>query len=427
MRKLTTVFELSPKVEECLRRIFLSFLNVLHLVDALYHLEASGSTPLLLENMIYQSIIGRLRQGATLLRGKERQRFSEQIEKIAGGIEDVSTVTIYNDDREYVCLILGKIISPENKNAPLWAGAVGMVNNRFKEEIEHFERKIPHIFERISATEHTNESVPSLKPSSLLCLDGLAFAGELNARHKPICIFFSGKKTHSLASLPNMAVFINLYSARYCAISREIGIRYIRDFKLIEDLDDNMLSLILLLWLRGHDFGHFLGIDNLARELGESNPYYQALHELKSDVLALYFLRHLKSDLLKGELLTKAYAVALAEMFRYIRRDEPHLHPDSISALLAYRYFSRSGTVRLEPQSKKIAVRFDSLERDIDEILHEVISIFARGDTLKAKAFVNRLVDLDGLRYETELQELKFLKDTDIPYYIDFKLNLRDS
>jgi hypothetical protein len=76
--------------------------------------------------------------------------------------------------------------------------------------------------------------------------------------------------------------------------------------------------------------------------------------------------------------------------------------------------------------SKKVAVSFDGLERDIDEILREVICLFACGDAQKAKAFVNGLVDLDGLRNGVELPELRFLYDTDIPYYIDFKLNLRD-
>jgi hypothetical protein len=92
------------------------------------------------------------------------------------------------------------------------------------------------------------------------------------------------------------------------------------DYSAIENLDDNGIARLLLLWLRGHDTGHFYGVDSLSRRMPELDKIYLILHELKSDLVALYNLRYLADDLLKDDLFIKAYITSIAEMFRYIRR-----------------------------------------------------------------------------------------------------------
>jgi len=182
----------------------------------------------------------------------------------------------------------------------------------------------------------------------------------------------------------------------------------------------------LILWLRGHDLGHFFGEDKLRGKLSEMDKNYLILHELKSDLISLYNMRFLREDLLKGGLMDKAYVISISEMLRYIRRGNFYLYPDSASAYLTYRYLRESGSLVLDSKIKGIKIDFMKLERDIEDFTMMLLKLFRDGDVTKSVEFVNRWGDIRELAIKKLPVELEFLEDRDIPYYLDFNFVLKE-
>jgi len=223
-----------------------------------------------------------------------------------------------------------------------------------------------------------------------------------------------------------MTVFINLYARRFALISKEIAKKYLGNYAIIDDLDDENIGRLLLLWLRGHDLGHFYGEDLLRSSMSELDRAYLILHELKSDILSLYNMRFLADDLLRGDLLIKAYTVSIAEMFRYIRRGRFWSYPDTASAFLTYSYLRDGGSIRFDKLTEKFHVDYDRLETDIENLAKEVVDIFALGGVAEADRLLNRWGDVRELGLHDLPDELKVLDDTSIPHYIDFNFITKD-
>jgi hypothetical protein len=258
------------------------------------------------------------------------------------------------------------------------------------------------------------------------CIDVFSLAGELNIRHKPICVFFSGGSIESLSTLSKLTVFINVYVRRFQLISKEIARAYMLDYPVIESIDYEDIAKLLLIWLRGHDLGHFYGEDSLGKRMSELDKNYLILHELKSDMAALYNLRHLADDLLKDDFLVKAYVVTIAEMFRYIRRGRFYNYPDTASAFLTYSYLKQNGSIIFHPEERKFGVDFKKLEADIENLTKEVFKIFAEGNVVHARELVNRWGNIIELGQINFPDELEVLEDTSIPHFIDFNFITRD-
>jgi len=233
-------------------------------------------------------------------------------------------------------------------------------------------------------------------------------------------VFFSGNEQESTSALSRMTVFINLYIKRFQIISKSIAKKVISDYSIIETLDYHSIGKLLLIWLRGHDIGHFYGIDSLGQKMSELDRAYLILHELKSDFISLHNLRYLRDGLLNGNQLIMAYMISIAEMFRYIRRGRFLNHPDSGSAFLTYSFFKEGGTIKYNKRTKKFLVNFEKLEDDVDDMIYELLKIFADGNVKEARKLVNRWGDIRELGENPAIDELKGLQSNDIPHYIDF-------
>jgi hypothetical protein len=335
-------------------------------------------------------------------------------------------LTLINEGKECIDLILGKIFSLDKNNRGCYAGAIGSVNNSFDGFIEAYDNKLDLFQQSLPRSgKHEGFSIKEKAPV-IRCIDVFSLAGELNIRHKPICVFFSGGNPENLSTLSRMTVFINLYTQRFELISKEIAKRYLGNYAIIDDLDDEKIGRLLLLWLRGHDLGHFYGEDLLQSRMSELDKSYLILHELKSDILSLYNMRFLADDLLKGDLLIKAYTVSIAEMFRYIRRGRFWNYPDTASAFLVYCYLRDSGSISFDKPSEKFHVDYDRLEVDIQDLAKVVLEIFARGDVRGADELLSRWGDMRELGSHYLPGELKILNDTSIPHYIDFNFMTKD-
>ncbi len=424
--KRSAVVDVIVNFDEELGEPVRSFLKTLEYVDMLYHLQNTGEGPLELEDNIFQRIIETLKRGALYLSGEEKLDLERKIDLVAQGIYDLYPITLRHKGEDYLDLIIGKILSWDKNNRRCYSGAVGIVNKSFDNLIKNYDEKLGLFLEKLPAPqEYKGFSIKSNAPL-MRCIDVVSLAGELNIRHKPICVFFSGGGYENSSTLSRITVFINVYVHRFRLVSKEIARRYLEDYSVIEDLDDNAIAKLLLVWLRGHDLGHFYGVDSLGKRMSELDKAYLILHELKSDVIALYNLRYLADDLLKGDLLIKAYIVAIAEMFRYIRRGKFYNYPDTASAFLVYRYFRENGSIRFDSKDKKFTLDFDKLESDIGNLTGNLLRVFAEGDVKEATELVNRWGDIKELGQYSLPDELQVLEDTDIPHYIDLDFVTRD-
>lgn len=424
----TVLVDIEVGIDEGLRESVRSFLGALEYVQALYHLEKACEPPLTLENAIFQRIIQTLKSGVAPLSYEDRADLERRIELMARGIYDLSSITLRHEGKDHIDLILGKVFSLEGDSRRFYSGAVGVVNGSFNDLIEDYDTRLGSLLERLPVPGGKKGLSIREKLPLMRCIDVFSLAGELDTRHKPICVFFSGGGPENLSTLSRVTVFINLYVRRFELISREIARRYIMGHSIIEGLDYETIGRFLLLWLRGHDIGHFCGEDSLSRYMSEMDRVYLILHELKSDMVALYGLKYVVKDLLKGveDPLVKAYLVSIAEMFRYIRRGGFYNHPDTASAFLAYSHLKENGSIGFDPIEGRFKVDFDRLERGIEDLTEEVFGIFAEGSVSRARELVNRWGDISRLGQSDLPGELKALEDASIPHYIDFNFVTRD-
>jgi len=424
--KKTAVVDIDLEIDESLKETVHCFLEALEYVEVLYHLQNSSDFSQALENSFFQKIMNALRKGSQYLCGEQKYDLEERLSLMSKGAYDLFPITLKHCGEDYMDLITGKIFSLDVENRRRYSGAVGLVNKSFDNIIQVYDSKLDLFAERLPFSVSNKNSTIRESAPVMRCIDVFSLAGELNIRHKPICVFFSGGAVENLSSLSKLTVFINLYVLRFRFISKEIARAYMLDYPLIENIDRPHIAKILLIWLRGHDLGHFYGDDSLKRSMSEFDKDYLILHELKSDMVSLYNLRQLQSDLLSGHHLVAAYVVFIAEMFRYIRRGRFHNYPDTASAFLMYCHLREDGVITFDSRKKKFKLHFDKLESGIENLAGELFQIFAEGNVSRARELVNRWGKMQELGQVNLPGELAVLEDTEVPYFIDFNFITKD-
>ncbi len=416
--KKTAVFDISFGIDRASKAAVRSFLQVLHLTDSMHSLQLAGGLSTRLENEMFQQIIDLLKREGERLPEIDRPDFLRQIENISRGIYDLSSITMYRDREEFIKLILGKIFSYEKNHLRLYSGALGVANNAYDELIREYDDRFNQALKKLQFG--FTEGLPDRNEfPDIRCIDVFALAGELNQSHKPICVFFSGGGNASTSALTKLIVFINLYILRFQSITMPIAQKLLDGYSVIEGLNYNQIGKLLLIWLRGHDLGHFCGEDNLSKVMAQHDREYLILHELKSDLISLYMMKHIADDALGGRILSKAYLAALAEMLRYIRRGGLYSYPDSGSAFLTYSYFRESGSMVFNARANKFEIDEKKLEADIQEMALTLLALFADGDVSRAKQFMHQWGNLEAVGQGRLPAELKSLEADDIPHYID--------
>jgi len=400
-----------------------SFAYVLLNIGSLYALQLKGNLPVGVENGIWREIPKQLR--TVEITTKQKDQYEEQIQTLEKGIFDLYPITVNFRESE-VDLIIGKVFSSEGNNVSYYSGAAGLTNNNYINVLDQFDSKLETLCQKLSVrSSDDSESIKSKAPE-IKCLDVFSLAGGLDVSHKPICVFFSGGSPENISSLSNMTVFLNLYSARFRSLTMDIAERYLSGSETLEELSDSEISKLLLIWLRGHDIGHFIGEDKLGDTMSEFDTDYMILHELKSDMIALYSFRLFSNDLLDKDLLKKIYYLTVAEMLRYIRRGNVLKHPDSTSAYLAWRFFENTGAIKYDPGDEKFIIDLPLLEDDVSNVTMELLSIFSEGDTERARKLVRRFGSLEttnenDLSPKDSSENLReVINDTDIAHYIDY-------
>ncbi|MFB3148465.1 MAG: hypothetical protein ACE10J_07370 [Thermodesulfobacteriota bacterium] len=423
MIRQTALVDIPVYIPKELTDLSKSFAYVLLKIGSLYSLQLKGKLSVAVENGIWREIPKRLR--TTEIPERQKDKYEEQIQTIEKGIYDLYPVTVNCGESE-VDLIIGKVFSSEGDNVSYYSGAAGVTNNNYINVIDLFDSKLGELCQKLAVrSSNDGESIKNKAPE-IKCLDVFSLAGGLDVTHKPICVFFSGESPENISSLSNMTIFLNLYSARFRALTMDIAERYLLGSEIIGKLSDTEISKLLLVWLRGHDVGHFIGEDKLGDTMSEFDTDYMILHELKSDMIALYSFGLFSNDLLNNGLLEKIYYLSVAEMLRYIRRGNILMHPDSASAYLAWCYFERSGAIKYDPGDEKFKIDLALFEDAVSEFTEELLSIFSEGDAERARKLVKCFGSLETTN-ETDLSPRdssenlrEVINDTEIAHYIDY-------
>ena len=423
MRRQTILVDIPVDIPKELKELSKAFAYVLLNIGSLYNLQLKKELSLDVENGIWNEIPKQLRTAA--IPEELKYKFEEQIQTLEKGIYDLYPISI-NCSQGEMNLIIGKVFASEGDSVSYYSGVAGVTNKNYTGIIEQFDSQLDVLNRELSdPTSSESRSIKNKAPE-IKCIDVFSLAGGLDISHKPVCIFFSGESPENISSLSNMTVFLNLYTTRFRALTIEIAKRYLIGAEFLGELSDSDISILLLIWLRGHDVGHFIGEDNLVDGMSEFDTDYMILHELKSDMIALYSFRLFVENLLDNGLDEKIYYLSVAEMLRYIRRGDLLSHPDSASAYLAWRYFEHVGAIKYDPRDEAFIVDLVLLQDAVSEFTKELIEIFAEGNVESARQLVGRFGSMDisneNDRSPKDCSEnlRQVINDTDFPHYIDY-------
>lgn len=358
--------------------------RALDVIDSLYWLQRNGGSEAL-ERLLFSELIARLSDAGGELGADEARVFAESLEAIEDGIHDLVQLTVRAPCGREIALTLGKIVPQEGETGGMWCGSLGFLLRSFDRMIAEFDSFV--LRGDTWGTGVGPEDLPKVWVVDIIRHAGTACSGQ-----RPISLFFSGAGGGNLSALSNMAVFINHYSARFALISRPLAAALLKDPGGLRALDGAGLASALVLWLRAHDTGHFIGSDSLVETLGELHPAYLALHELKSDVIALVLLGGFLASPRDGVSLDAACLAAVAEMFRYIRRPKGVHYADTVSALLTYLHLAEHGALRFDEGDGRHAFDPARALDCLSELARELIDVFSRGDTEWAERAYARAV-----------------------------------
>lgn len=425
--KLTTEVEFNYDTSVFNQKVLASVSQVLNYIDQLT--QRGGQDPLILnvENEYYEKIIESLRDGISELSDEDKKRIKGKLDEMSGGIYDLDSINYKSPDS---VLILGKIYSAQKSYQKRYVATFGLVNSEANAILKEYDKIAEDEYKKFPYVPDNKKEIFEENRSDINCIDVLRFAGDFNLVYKPISLFYTGTKSRELHILPKVVLFTNIYFKRYELVSEELGRRFIYDYYENEKLPREDINKILVYWLRGHDLGHFFGRDvlgtNLKDKLSKSKEdnrrVYYLLNELKSDIISLYIFKNRLKDLLGDIDLRNVYLVFISELLRYMRRGHLLHYADGGSAYLAYKYFIKSGALKISYNNMH-EVNHEQLSIDIDNLCEELIDLFEEGSAVRAVAFVKSLIKFENILTKDLSEDLEFLIDSSIPYNIDIKNN----
>lgn len=388
-------------------------------VDLLYGIQTvNADSGINLENYFYSLLKDKISAISCFLNKEGRCILNGRLALLSKGEFDIIDIPFITGEGEAE-LLFGKIISPERQFRKLYAAAAGVPSDLYNTEVSKYDESF---FSDYSGEQFFREAIgnqQSLPSTDFSCMDVMCLGGEMNRKNKPVSVFYSGDKTSQRSAQSKVTLFTNLYFTRFDLISARIGSKYIEGFKEVLSLESETRNTILLYWLRGHDLCHSVGADNLGRNMTEERFKYYSLHELKSDILSLYYLIRFRSSLksLSGVGESSILYIFVSEALRYARRGNPGIIPDTTSALMALSYLERCSVLNYSRDGEKMYLDKDRIIENLEGLCLELLELFRKGDASDALRFCRHYSD-PGYGLISDI-----IKDSDIPYYIDLQQN----
>lgn len=368
---------------DLIQRLF----EVLKIIDSLYNLENDHNNLINIESYLYGEIIRLLRSCACFLDKCQKDFFLSRIDSIENGLFDIEPIELHIENKSKLILLFGKVCAPCGKKS--YSGALGVEDNSFEQLLSQYKMGVLKMKDNPGSLKRKYlERIHNIN-TKFRCMNAARFSGYLNRMHLPISIFFSGGGHESRSALSNTYLFTNIYFDRYNIISEKLGGEFIAGYKDSTVIDDNSIHTVLVLWLWGHDIGHFVVDDNFPKKLDESDRYiYEIFHELWSDLFSLYLLKRLTVDFTGiGE--ETICLVFLSEMLRYIRKGGFMMYPDSASAIITYRCLIGRKILIIDKSSGIIRIDYSKFYIMIDELLQEVGTLFSGGEVSELKKYMS--------------------------------------
>ncbi|NIP30300.1 MAG: hypothetical protein GTN59_06970, partial [Candidatus Dadabacteria bacterium] len=208
----------------------------------------------------YKNIIAHLHKCSDFLPAAYATNLKGQVKKIENGIYDLAVLEIKVSDRITMFLVFGKIISARDSKG-YYSAVLGVEDTGYYGLIDEFKRRISSCHSKVSLIEISDIDHITGLSNTFRCINAISMAGFVNDGYLPFSLFYSGGKKQMLSSLSNTILLTNIYTHRFTAISEKIGKELI-DPVCYKDINNSDLTYkILVLWLWGHDMGHFLKVD----------------------------------------------------------------------------------------------------------------------------------------------------------------------
>ncbi|NIP37869.1 MAG: hypothetical protein GWM89_02170 [Candidatus Dadabacteria bacterium] len=390
--------------------------EVLDVIDSLYDLQKSGAVLYQMENQKYNEIIALLYSLCELLPEKNSVFLKSQIKGIENGIYDLAALEIPVSDKNIVYLIFGKIVSSKDSKR-YYSAALGIEEGKFYDLLAGYKKVISQNADNLKLINSSQLNYIAHQSNPFKCINAIKFSGFINKGHIPFSLFYSGGGRQQLSSLSNAVLFVNIYFERFNLISWELGKEYIDSRNMTKNIRPDVLRQILILWMWGHDAGHFIKEDNLKHKVSEHYGYlYEVLHELRSDIFSLYLLKELSGQFLdiKKQQVHEIFAV---EMLRYIRMADFKSKPDSVSAYLVFMFMLHKRAISLDLNKNKVVLKFEEFGKIIDELLSICLGLFKKSSFEDAEKFLNMFSTDSGFEHIEKNMRLS-LTSSEIPQYI---------
>lgn len=417
--EITATVRISNNLNGLDNNMLSCFKSALQVVEILYQLGKTDDQFSTSEIYFLNKIFDILSEGASNLDDSGKSLL-KQIQKLKTEHYDMGSVIYESSDFGVIELVFGKIISPDNNNRKMFGGVLGRHNKKVQNFISSFDKLSGEIYENAGFNGFDSKKSFTEIKSFFRCIDVIKLTGELNRKNKPVSAFYSGGRSKSIAALPNVVVFSNLYLQRFKIISSRLGNNLIKNYRIP---DDDLLVNILVCWLRGHDLGHSFGADNLGKQIKRNRAEYYILHELKSDIVALFLIKNVSQDLFGRDIMQEVYNVFLSEMFRYIRKGNFDKFPDSGSAYYSFRYFLENSALSFDDSVRKYKIDYQKMDICIDRLSSLLFGIFENGEYEESLSLINRYRDIKTSGKDFLKMEFPDLLSADVPDNIDFNFN----
>ena len=153
-------------------------------------------------------------------------------------------------------------------------------------------------------------------------------------------------------------------------------------------------SFYRTLW---HEVGHYLGVDQTkdGRDLDTAlQENASLLEEMKADLVSLYVAQALRKQNYYTDLqLRSLYASGIQ---RVLQNNRPRrAQPYNTMQLMQWNFFLERGVLRIDPQTKRLAINYDKYHDAVGDLLKRVLEVQSEGDKAAADQFIEQYTKWD--------------------------------
>jgi hypothetical protein len=290
-------------------------------------------------------------------------------------------------------------------------------DSAWSEKLKRFAQYLPELQRGLPVPARYKAETPG-SDADLNAYFAVYYGGDANVGAKTIAINLPNDEQVQLQKGTRRLQLENVMQAKFDKIMLPIGQQLIA-----EDQQKHLTFDAFFQNTMFHEVAHGLGIKNTLDGKGTVRKalkdYASSFEEGKADILGLYLVTWLadKGELDKSKLMDN-YVTFLDGILRSVRFGAADAHAKA--NMLRFNFFLQQGAVSRDAQTGRYRVDFDKMQRAMDELSAQILTIQGDGDYAEAK----RLTDTLG-KVEPQLAaDLKRLDAADIPVDVTFEQGL---